>query len=258
MFLDDIVAHCHSTLLQPTSKIPLAYLLSRGITLEEMKKYRIGYIHTFLPRIQSDHEEWEDFTKWSGPRGTYIGKRLVFPIHDELGNIKGIETRAVDRKSMSILKPEYKKSLKNLIEKLPDNEVRYKKFYLKKCKFTPIFYGLPYALESIWATRTAFMSEGIIDHLSLAKIMPNSISPLTANLSKYQIKWLRRYVENLFLLFDMDEKGKESVEKMKKFYGRDFNIHSIPLKGKDINQFLIDFGVKDLEFHIKKSTDRIF
>ena len=42
MFLDNVVDKCHSNLLQASSKIPLAYLVSRGMTVDEIKKYKIG------------------------------------------------------------------------------------------------------------------------------------------------------------------------------------------------------------------------
>jgi DNA primase len=258
MFLDKIADYCNKNLLQKSSKIPLAYLLSRGITFDDIKKYNIGYTGTFLPKLEEDHDELADFNKWSGYRGKYIKNRLVFPIYDEKNQIKGIETRALDRRSMNVLKPQYKKSLKILIDKLPESEIRYKKFYLNNCKFTPIFFGLPHNLESIWEKRTVFLTEGIFDLISLMGVVDNCISPLTANLSKYQMNWLKRYADKVILLFDMDKKGKEAVEKLKEMLSRDLVVHNISLKGKDVNEFINTYGKTDLKYHIEESMDMIF
>ena len=140
MFLDNFVERSHRNLLQPTSKLPLAYLVSRGINLEEIKKYKIG----FSPSIsenpnEDDHPDAPAFNKWLGYKGKFIKSRLVFPIYDELGEIRAVETRALDRKAMHILKPKFQNLLKDIIANLPESEVRYKKFYLEKNKHMAIF-----------------------------------------------------------------------------------------------------------------------
>lgn len=258
MFLDDFADKSHLNLLQTNSKLALAYLVSRGITLEEIKKYKIGFSPISYKNIKSDEKEAENFNKWIGFNGKFIKKRLVFPIYDEMGKIRGVETRSLDKRSMGVLKPNFKKSMANLINSLPESEIRYKKFYFEKNKFLPNFYGLPDALDSIWETKTVFLTEGIFDLLSIRKVKPNCLSPLTANVSQYQINWLKRYVDKIILLFDMDEKGKEAAEKMKNNLGNNFVIHSIPFKGKDLNDYLVKNGEIDLKYYIESKLDTIF
>ena len=177
MFLDDFIERSHCNLLQTTAKLPLAYLVSRGVTLQEIKKYKLGFSGTFMPNVdESLDPEAKHFNKWLGWRGKFIKGRLVFPIYDGLGNVKGIETRALDRRSMDVLKPRFKESLKHLIDATPENEIRYKKFYFEKSKFTSTFFCLPGSLESIWETRTVFLTEGILDLLTVLKIKPNCLS----------------------------------------------------------------------------------
>jgi len=150
MFLDRVVKQCHVNLLQPTAKIPLAYLVSRGMTLDEIRKYNIGYTGNFIQNIvPEEHEDAPAFNKWLGTRGKFVKGRIVFPVYDEMGKVKGIETRALDLRAMDVLLPKYKTSLKPLIDKLPESSVRYKKFYLEKIKQTAFFFGLPHTLESI-------------------------------------------------------------------------------------------------------------
>jgi DNA primase len=260
MFLDKVVEKCHLNLLQSTAKIPLAYLVSRGMTLDEIKKYNIGYTGNYIQNIDpEEHEDAPAFNKWLGTKGKFVKGRLVFPVYDELGNIKGIETRALDKRAMEVLKPKFKTSLKTLIDQLPESSVRYKKFYLEKMKQTALFFGLPHTLESIWETQTAFLTEGNFDLISLLKVVPNGVTPMTANINELQLNWLRRYVKKVILLFDMDIKGKQASEKIKLVlepYG--IAVHNINLKGRDVNDFVMQYGVSELKMTITDKMDYFF
>ena len=260
MFLDKVVEKCQSNLLQSSAKIPLAYLVSRGMTLDEIKKYKIGYTGNVIPNVNpEEHEDAPAFNKWLGTRGKFVKGRIVFPVYDELGNIKGIETRALDQRAMDVLKPKFKTSLASLIEALPESSVRYKKFYLEKIKQTAFFFGLPETLEPIWNERTAFLTEGIFDLLSLLKVVPNGVTPMTANINEHQLGWLKRYVTKVILLFDMDKKGKQASEKIKQElepYG--IAVHNINLKGRDVNDFVMKFGVEELKMTINDKMDYFF
>jgi len=247
-FLESFIEKCHIALLQKNSKIPLSYLISRGISLDEIKTQKIGYIGKFMNNpIDTEEEEIKNFNKWMGKRGYFISERIIFPIFDELGHIKGIETRALDKEAMKVLKPEYKEKFKDLIDNLSDTSVRYSKFYLDKSRYSACFFGLPNSLKTIWDTRTLFLTEGIFDCLTLLKLYPNCLASLTANVNKYQIDWLRRYVNKIIFLFDGDKKGKEAVEKLKERLGSDFQICSINLVKKDVNETALAIGLKDLK-----------
>ena len=258
MFLNDFVEKSHLNLMTSSSRLALAYLVSRGLTLEEIKKFKIGFSPTIYNHDKTDDEESQNFAKWLGSRGSFVKKRLVFPIYDEMGVIRGIETRALDKKAANILKPKFKDMLKEDILRLSDSEIRYKKFYFEKNKFLSNFYGLPHALEEIWETKTAILTEGIFDLISVAKFKKNCLSPLTANMTHYQIDWLRRYANTLIIMFDMDEKGKQSAEKIKKEFSSDFTIHIVNFKGKDLNDYLINNGEKDLKYLINSKLDSLF
>jgi len=255
-FLNEIVKKCHINLLQKSSKLALAYLVSRGITLGDIKNYNIGYISNFLENIENKTDDANNFNKWLGYRGRFVSKRIVFPIYDEVGTIKGIETRALDQKSMDVLDKKYLPLVKDA--NLHINDVRYKKFYLDKSKYTACFFGLPSALESIWKERSVFLTEGIFDCLSILKIYPNCLSSLTANINKYQIMWLKRYVKRVILIFDMDKKGQDSIERIKDILGDDLSVYSVQLKNKDINETVIKNGAKELKLIIDDKLTRFF
>lgn len=259
MFLDDVVDKCHNNLLTVSSKVPLAYLVSRGITLEEIKKYKIGYIGKSLDNVIETDKDTKNFNKWLGTRGYFIRERILFPITDELGNIKGIETRGLDQRAALSLLPKYQVSLKDQISKLQESSVRYKKFYLEKSKHTSFFFGLPQNLESIWEEKTVFLTEGIFDLISLCKIKRNCLSTLTANINEQQILWLKRYVDRVILLFDMDKKGKQSIEKIKETLSADgLLVYSINLKGHDVNDTILKSGTKELEMIINEKMETFF
>jgi len=260
LFLDSYIDKWHTNLLQVSSKLPLAYLVSRGLNLEDINKYKIGYIGNISDNIKGTNlsKDEELFNKWLGTRGYFVKERIVFPILDELGNIKGIETRALDKKATETLFPKYKESLKEQILRLQDSTVRYKKFYLEKSKFSAVFFGLPYNLDEIWKTKTIFLTEGIFDMISLHKIKKNCLSTLTANINEFQINWLKRYANRVILLYDMDKKGKESINKIKEKLGDAFLIYSISLKNKDVNETAVKQGIKELELLINEKMDTFF
>ena len=260
MFLDKVVEKCQVNLLQSSAKIPLAYLVSRGMTLPEIKKYSIGYTGNFIQNIDpKSHVDAPAFNKWLGTRGKFIKRRIVFPVYDEFGNIKGIETRALDKRAMTVLKPKFQNNLKSLIDKLPENSVRYKKFYLEKIKHSAFFFGLPHSLEAIWETRTAFLTEGIFDLLSLLKVVPNAVTPMTANINDLQLNWLKRYVDRVIPIFDKDNKGKLALSKIKEILEPEgISVYSIGLKGRDVNDFTIKYGVSELKMTIKDKMDYFF
>lgn len=262
MFLEDFIEKSHINLLQPKSKLALAYLVSRGINLEEIKRYKIGYSPSFYKSPENtkeeDKEDYDNFNKWLGYRGKYIKNRIVFPIYDELEKVRGLETRSLDKKACSVLKENFKNKLKLEIDSLNESDIRYKKFYLNKNKFLATFFGLPNSLPSIWESNEVYLTEGIFDLIILKKIKPNCLASLTANISKYQINWLKRYVDKIFLVFDSDEKGRESTEKIKKIFYPEIEVHNINLKCKDINDYYIKYGLKELEYVIEDKTSNIF
>jgi len=251
--LDHFIKECHSRLLRKTSVLPLAYLMSRGITVDEMKKYQIGYTkQRFLNYDEKEYDDAELFNKWIGRGGYFIRERIVFPIYDEFGKVKGIETRALDERSMDVILPKYRSLLKNI--KLMESNVRYRKFYLDYSKTNACLFGVPSSLSSIWEKKEVYLTEGIIDCLSLLKIYPNSISSMTANINTYQINWLRRYVDKVILLFDMDKKGQQAVSKIKRELEGKIRVFSISLKGKDVNEAYIKNGRLELKNYIDSKT----
>jgi len=260
MFLDKVVEKCHLNLLQPTAKIPLAYLVSRGLTLDEIRKYSIGYTGNYIQNIDpEEHEDAPAFNKWLGTRGKFVRGRIIFPVYDEMGNIKGIETRALDKRAMDVLKPKFKVSLKPLIDNLPDSSVRYKKFYLEKVKHSAFFFGLPHSLESIWKERTAFLTEGIFDLTSLLKIVPNAVTPMTANINDLQLNWLKRYVDKVILIFDTDKKGQQAISKIKEALEPEgISVYNIGIRGNDVNDYIMKYGVSELRMTIKDKMDYFF
>jgi len=255
--LSTFVDKCHNNLF--SSKIALAYLVSRSITVDDMKKYKIGFIGNLISNVNGSDSEALRFNKeWLGKQGHYVRYRIVIPIFDELGNVKGLETRALDKSAVEILKPEYKKSLQTEIAALPDSSVRYKKFYYEKSKFSACFFGLPTILKDIWETKTVFLTEGVFDCLSALRCYPNCLSTLTANINEYQLNWLRRYVKKIILLYDSDKRGNKAVENILKYQSNDFLIYSIGLKGLDVNELEIKCGLRELKSIIDYKLSTIY
>jgi DNA primase len=254
--LKQFIDESHLKLLNKKRRLPLAYLVSRGITLEEIKRFKIGYTGPKSKNVVAGDPDSENFNKWLGRGGYFVKNRIVFPIYDEMGEAKGIETRALDKRSMSVLSEKYKFLLEE--SNLAESEVRYKKFYLSQGKYSACFFGLPGALESIWDKKEIFLTEGIIDCICLFKLFPNCLSSMTANINYYQMSWLKRFATRVILLYDMDKKGQEAIAKIKKNLESDLSVFAINLKGNDVNDTLLSGGLSELKYIINSKMDRFF
>lgn len=256
MFLDEFVEKCQNNLLLATSKVPLAYLVSRGISLADIKKYKLGFSGNILPRIPETDSDSKNFNFWI----RNIAKRITLPVFDEFGKIRGVETRALDQSTLlNTLDLKYREKFKENILKFPESSLRYNKFYLEETKFVANFFGLPTAMESIWKEKAVYLTEGAFDCISLAQIFPNSLSALTANLNDHQISWLKRYTTKIHLLFDSDKKGREAAVKVKKLLAdTNTQVIEIGIPGKDINAFYIEHGLTELKKHITEKLKFYF
>lgn len=256
MFLEEFVEKCQNNLLVASSKVPLAYLVSRGITLTDIKKYKIGFSGNFISRIPETDSDSKNFNFWI----RNISKRITLPIFDELGKIRGVETRALDQSTLiNTLESKYKEKFRENILKFPENSLRYNKFYLEETKFVANFFGLPAAMETVWKEKAAYLTEGAFDCISLAQIFPNSLSALTANINDNQISWLKRYTTKIYLVFDSDKKGREAATKVKKLLvDTPTQVIEIGIPGKDINAFHIEQGLEELKKYITEKLKFYF
>jgi DNA primase len=158
------------------SKVLIDYVASRGLTLEDVKPFNLGY-YTWNVR---------DEKTFAVPR--MFNNSIVFPVYDELQPV-GFELRRLD------IKRHYK-----WFTPKPD---RYKFFGMTKT-----------ALESIYETEEVFLTEGTFDQITLSLWRPNVLALMTNKVSEEQHIFLKRYVKKAYLCLDFDKWGIIQAQKI--------------------------------------------
>ena len=153
------------------------YLFKRGVTLDQIDKFQIGYFSK-LPQVKDlsrDHKKWNSFSKKDHH------EMITFPLYDLEHKICGFHIRTIK-------------------EKL------YDKFFLTDVNF--VFYGGIETLKCCYEKSVGIVVEGVFDFFSVSKYIPNSLALLTVNMSKKQKKTSHRYFKKIFLGLDSDGREK--------------------------------------------------
>ena len=214
-----------------------AYLQGRGLTTDTIKLFQLGYAG----------EGWDNFTKHITRQGIplemavgagLINKsdgdryydlfrnRVIFPISDITGRFIGFGGRWIGDAEAKY--PKYINSPETLIYKKSNN-----------------LYGLNLAREAIRKEGHVFVVEGYFDLITLVQ---NSISNVVASLgtalTQEQLKILRRYTNNVILVFDGDTAGRAAiVKKAESILESNLWVKVLPLpSGDDPDSFMRRYG----------------
>jgi DNA primase len=200
-----------------------AYLASRGLGEEVCRAFRLGYAPggaTLARGAQKEEFTRDDLlaTGLANSRGNdYFQRRLLFPLADARGNVRGFQARKLyddDR-----LTAKYVNSPESDLFKKGD-----------------LLYGLDSARQPIAKDDRAVVVEGNTDVLALrqAGFLPVVASMGTA-LTAAQLRELNRLTKRLFLCFDSDAAGAEATLRgMELAVGQGFDVQVVSLaKGTD-------------------------
>jgi DNA primase len=127
---------------------------------------------------------------------------FVLPLTNTLGQVKGLQFRHVDPGE------------KGYSDYIPVED-------------EPITFGLSQAMPHVWRTQAIWLVEGVFDLFPIQRVHPNVVPTLTNRVSDPMGRLLKRLVTDLWLAFDMDEKGREAVRKTSWNHRRDFTIHDV-------------------------------
>ena len=175
------------------------YLASRGLGDEVCRQFRLGYAPggpTLTRRALQEGYTQEDLLAGGlvNRRGNdYFTRRLVFPLADARGAVRGFQARKLHDDDP--LPPKYVNS--------PESEL---------FKKGDLLYGLDTARQAIAKQDRAVVVEGNTDVLALrqAGFEPVVASMGTA-LTERQLRELNRLTKRLFLCFDSDAAGQEAT-----------------------------------------------
>src|SRR5437868_453123 len=175
------------------------YLASRGLGEDVSKRFRLGYAPggpTLARRAQQEGYAREEVLAagLANRRGNdYFSRRLVFPLADARGNVRGFQARKLHDDDP--LQQKYVNS--------PESELFRK---------GDLLYGLDLARQAIAKEDRAIVVEGNTDVIALqqAEFKPVVASMGTA-LTEGHLRELARLTKRLFLCFDADAAGRDAT-----------------------------------------------
>ena len=234
------------------SEQALKYMENRGFSLEEIKKYGIGFsldtwdslLNALKEKGYSEEDMLELGLVRKNDRGNifdYFRNRIMFPIYNETMKPVGFGGRIIINNDNS---PKYLNS--------PDSKIFKKGNEL---------FGLYNRGENIKKKGLAILMEGYLDVLSAHKNnFPNAVASLGTAFTEGQAKLLKKYTNNIIIAYDNDSAGKEAVLKAADILKKDdFNIRCLSIEGevKDPDEYLRKYGRKKF-LEILKTSKGIF
>ncbi len=247
----------HDTLLtsrQPKAVAAREYLKNRGVDLETVKKFRLG----FAP------EEWDaligvlkakdvslELMHQAGvviarDKGGYYDRfrgRVIFPIFDINSRPVAFGARALPVRQAGMNDTEGAKYINS-----PETPVYTKGRHL---------FGLNLTKSSVGEKDYIVVVEGYMD-----MIMPfvhgvdNIAASLGTALTVDQIKLIRRYSPNVTMLFDTDPAGQAAiVRSLDLLIDEGMNVKVTTLKeGQDPDSFIREFGLEAFQERLKQAS----
>ncbi len=148
----------------------------------------------------------------------FFRNRITFPIYDTMGSVVGFSARVINPQD----NPKYL------------NSAEHKVFEKSK-----ILYGLNFAKEGIRQQQKVIVVEGQMDVLGLARLgYPIGVASSGTALSEQHAKLLKRYTENIYLMFDNDKAGEQALLRaLAVFYQQNLfpKVIALPKDYKDID-----------------------
>ena len=228
------------------------YFRSRGIRDDIIEKFNLGYAlsqRDALAQAAQKAGYQPEFLVKTGLcygegslRDRYAG-RVIFPWLNVSGKVVAFGGRLLDSRTKGV-QQKYVNS--------PDSEIYHKEREL---------YGLFQAKKAIVREERVFMVEGYTDVIAMHQSgIENVVANSGTALSNYQIRLLRRFTQNITLLYDGDEAGIHAAMRgtdMLLAEGMNVKVLLLP-DGDDPDSFARKHSTAELKDYIEKNqTDFI-
>ncbi len=246
----------YKSLISSQGKVALDYFLSRGLTIETIKHFGLGYAP----------DSWDSLIKHMKSKGFTLAElfdanlvkrserdgktryydnfrnRVMTPIIDLRGNVIAFGGRVLDDS-----KPKYINTSDTLVYKKTDNV-----FALNFAKN-----GNPDSM---------ILAEGYMDVIALHQAgFKNAVASLGTALTREQANLISRYTDEVIISYDADEAGQEATQKAIRIFsetglkvrvlrlegGKDPD-EIIKKHGKERYKALLDGAANDIEYGILK------
>ena len=229
------------------------YFRSRGIRDDIVEKFCLGYAlpqRDALAKAALKAGYQEEFLEKTGlcirnEKGIYdrYAGRVIFPWLNVSGKVVAFGGRLLDARTKGV-QQKYVNS--------PDSEIYHKDHEL---------YGLFQAKKAIAKEDRVYMVEGYTDVIAMHQSgIENVVANSGTALSVYQIKLLRRFTQNITLLYDGDEAGIHAAMRgtdMLLAEGMNIKVLLLP-DGDDPDSYAKKHSAQELKDYIEKNqTDFI-
>ncbi len=185
------------------SATAISYLKeNRKLDNETIETFGIGYApdshYALLQYLKAKGFNDQDLIeaslakKWqTGETYSFFKHRITFPIYDLMNNVVGFSARIINPQD----KPKYL------------NSAEHKAFEKSK-----LLYGLNIVKSNIKLYNHIIIVEGQMDVIALHRLdMPTGVATCGTALTNEHLKLIKRYTENVYLLFDNDHAGQEAT-----------------------------------------------
>lgn len=227
--------------------VALSYFHERGFRDESIEKFQLGF----------NPDEWTAFTDAALEKGynlEYLEEtglsivkgekkfdrfkgRVIFPIQDISGRVLGFGGRILtsDKKAAKYLNS-------------PESELYHK---------SKVLYGLYFAKKAIVEKDNCYLVEGYTDVISFHQNgIENTVSSSGTSLTEEQIRLVKRYCQNITILFDGDAAGiKASFRGIDMILQEGMNVKIVAFEeGADPDSFAQSHSSTELEEFLQKNA----
>ena len=232
----------HNLMKEPSAKVAREYLKKRRITSDTAKKWRLGYSpdawdglirYAAAKKFSAEVLETAGLALQRESGGGFYDRfrgRLMFPICDEQGRAVGFSGRILtDEKDQ----PKYVNS--------PETPIFQK---------GRVLFALDKAKRAIIDEKYAIVCEGQVDTISCHEAgIENVVAPQGTALTEHHARILKRYAEEVVLVFDADTAGQNAiVHSADPLWDAGVVIRVAVLpKGHDPDSFVNAFGAEKLK-----------
>lgn len=228
--------------------IGLSYFIERGFREDIIEKFELGY----------SPDEWDAFTNNAlkeGHKLDYLEKsgltivkenkqfdrfkgRVMFPIHNLSGRVLGFGGRILNSNA---------KAAKYLNS--PESEIYNK---------SKVLYGIYFAKKAIIQNDNCFLVEGYTDVISMFQAgIENVVSSSGTSLTEGQIRLIKRFTQNITILYDGDEAGlKASFRGIDMILQEGLNVKVVLFPdGEDPDSYAKKVSTEELNKYIAENAE---
>lgn len=227
--------------------IGLSYFKERGFRDDIIKKFELGYSPDAWDALSTAAVSAGYNIQFLEETGLTIRKenekfydrfrgRVMFPIHSFTGRVIGFGGRTLKTDKAV---PKYVNS--------PESDIYHK---------SNVLYGLSFAKKAIRDLDNCYLVEGYADVLSVHQAgIENVVASSGTSLTVEQIRLIKRFTENITILYDGDEAGiKASLRGLDMILEEGLNVKVVLFPdGDDPDSYVQKFGSAAFKTHIEQS-----